>query len=340
MRTEPDPLLHFPAVIPAEVLDVVEDHGGAIALALSCIHLSQRAPVARCGEPDWFEVMKRNLFWLHDVKKELSYCPILCAGDIFDKWNPSPELVNFALDYLPEMYAVPGQHDLPYHVYEDIHKTGFGVLMRAGKVIHWHGSKAHLIDTPIPGVDIALSTFPWGAELTPFENPLKQKAIPIALAHKYCWATGYEYPGAPAAEEFSVHAKKLQGYRVAIFGDNHQSFSARRLKQHLEIFNCGTFMVRKLHEISYNPRVGIICADGWVIPLYCDTSRDIIMATNEAQKLSQSATLELELLEQFLGELENLGRVSADFKGHVSRVLKESDVSKSVHKLVLRLLEE
>ena len=54
--------------------------------------------------------MQRSLEQIRDLQKEFD-CPVICAGDIFDKWNSPPELINFAYDNLPEIYAIPGQHD-------------------------------------------------------------------------------------------------------------------------------------------------------------------------------------------------------------------------------------
>ena len=106
-----------------------------VAIVCADIHLSSKAPVWRSNEPDWFAAMLKPLKQLVQLQAELE-CPVLIAGDIFDRWNASPELINFAMKYLPivDTYAIPGQHDLPLHNYEDMEKSAYGVLKRAGTI--------------------------------------------------------------------------------------------------------------------------------------------------------------------------------------------------------------
>ena len=111
-----------------------------IALLVGDIHLSAKAPLCRAKEPDWFEAMARPLMELVDLQKQIGkesdgIPPILCAGDVFDRWNSPPELINFALEYLPpQMYSIPGQHDLPNHNYNEIDRSAYWTLVAANKI--------------------------------------------------------------------------------------------------------------------------------------------------------------------------------------------------------------
>src|ERR1017187_8863121 len=71
-----------------------------IAIEISDIHLSDKAPVARSGEPNWYKAMARPL---KEVSKLAAHhrCTIICAGDIFHLWDSSARLINFALQFLP-----------------------------------------------------------------------------------------------------------------------------------------------------------------------------------------------------------------------------------------------
>src|SRR4051812_12555947 len=66
------------------------------SLWCSDIHLSHKPPIARSAEPCWYSAMQRQLDELRSVALELDV-PIFVAGDIFDRWNPPPELINFAI---------------------------------------------------------------------------------------------------------------------------------------------------------------------------------------------------------------------------------------------------
>ena len=84
----------------------------SIALLCSDIHLSLNSPICRGLDRErWFETMAHYLKKLKDIAKDHAV-PIVCAGDVFDKWNSPPELINFALKHLPEMYAILPNHNL------------------------------------------------------------------------------------------------------------------------------------------------------------------------------------------------------------------------------------
>lgn len=95
-----------------------------IAVLCSDIHLCHTCPPARSNEPNWYDAMARTLDELAGIASHY-YVPILCAGDVFDRWNSPPELINFAIKHLPPMHCIPGQHDLPNHSLEDIRRSAY-----------------------------------------------------------------------------------------------------------------------------------------------------------------------------------------------------------------------
>lgn len=162
--------------------------------------------------------MKRYLDQVRELACRTA-APVIYAGDIFDKWNSPPELINFALEQLPPGYAIPGQHDLPCHAYEDVHKSAYYTLCHSG----------HLIDLkPNEPVEIVknkvrLHGFPWGHTPYPCKNK-KQDWIDVAVVHDYCWIKNKGYQGAPEDKAMSKHLVRLMGYDLAVFGDNHIQF--------------------------------------------------------------------------------------------------------------------
>jgi hypothetical protein len=100
-----------------------------------------KAPVWRSAEEDWLEAQRRPLKEVRELQNE-HQCVVICAGDIFDRnrkisdgWDAPAELINFALEELPDgMYAIPGQHDLPNHQYIDIGRSAYWTLVKIGKI--------------------------------------------------------------------------------------------------------------------------------------------------------------------------------------------------------------
>ena len=292
-----------------------------IALCVSDIHLSHTPPVARSVESNWYGVMRRVLKQVKGLSYELDV-PVICAGDIFDRWNSLPELINFALQELPEMYAVPGQHDLPNHSYEQIKRSAYWTLVEAGKVFDLKAGTCRAIR------GAQLLSFPFGFLVTTLRDGKHTDEIYMAVVHGYCWVEGKQHFGAGMSGH--VSGWNTEGYDLAIFGDNHCGF------QHGKIFNCGTLMRRKIDEINYRPQVGIVMSDGMVEPRYLDTSEDVFIEVPE----HGSQKVELIRAEKFLAELRTLDPDSLDFKDAVRFYLASHSASKEVAEIVLSAIGE
>ncbi len=137
-----------------------------IAIAVADLHLSLNPPLARAAEPNWLDAMSRPLKELRELAEKLNV-PILCSGDVLDRWNSSAELINFAIEHLPWMHAIPGQHDLPLHSLVDIHKSAYWTLVKAGNIWHINGKQQD-----VAGFLGTVSAFPWGVPVEPLPPPV------------------------------------------------------------------------------------------------------------------------------------------------------------------------
>lgn len=304
-----------------------------VAIAVGDVHLSHKAPVARSAEKDWYAAMERPL----DQVRELAVrhdVPIVYVGDIFHHWNSPPELINFALRNLPRGFAVPGQHDLPHHRYEDVFRSAFGTLVRAG----------HLEMIP-PGVPISLGPlvlygFPWGTEIVPCPDPAQTFVTRIAVCHRYIWTKSTGYEGAPEDGHLSEVRKLLKGYDAAIFGDNHKGFLSRafvRPDNAINFMNCGAVMRRNSDEKDYQPMVGLIHSSGEIEPYPLVVQDDVFLQMDEiVARIMESHPG----IEKFVEELENLNEATLDFYEAVKKFMAGSHVSDSVRKIVLNAMEE
>jgi DNA repair exonuclease SbcCD nuclease subunit len=277
-----------------------------VLIACSDIHLSDKAPAWRSAEPDWHAAMARPLQELRYLTK-LHHCPLVVAGDIFDRFDPSPALINFALANLPFCYAVPGQHDLPHHNYQDIKKSAYWTLAEAGRVVDLKPGHPR-------GVQGArLYAFPWNHPLAANDEPRPLDGLAVAVIHKYVWTERCSYPGAPASNRLAELRKQLAGYDVAIFGDNHKGFSSHK-ENSCTVINCGSLMRRKSDERDYRPRAWLVFDDGHAEPHELDTSADLCVGSAVAddglpEPLPQSQGRQVARLSEFL---DGLGAVSSE----------------------------
>ncbi len=299
-----------------------------VAVLCSDLHLTLNPPLARAKEPDWLKAQARPLRQLKDLAAKHDV-PILCAGDIFDRWNSPPELINWALDHLPFMYAIPGQHDLPTHNYELIHKSAYNTLMKGG-----HSTRG--IYNLDPGdthglYGLHVEAFPWGYPLTAPKR-MTEKRLKVALVHQYVWVVGKTYPGAPMEAMVRKGMKELKGWDVVVFGDNHKGFLTS--KGNTVVFNCGGLQRRKSDEITYKPQVGLLHSDGSIKPHPIDVSADVIEETSPTLEVREDMELE-----EFLSELTKLQESSLDFEEAMKRLLRERKPKPLVRNLILKAMK-
>jgi hypothetical protein len=153
---------------------------------VSDLHLSHTPPKARAGE-DWYAVQRGYLEQL-DAMLPTWDTPLLAAGDLFHTYNQPPEFIDFLLDHLPTLIAVPGQHDLPGHRYEDVHKSVFGVMVKVRRVtLVPPGEPLHLAYNWKGINGMRVFGFPWGVKPSPPEGPRPNGYLDVALCHKYVW---------------------------------------------------------------------------------------------------------------------------------------------------------
>ena len=302
-----------------------------VAILCSDVHLTLKPPVAREEEPNWLNAMERPWTEISHLAIEWE-APILCAGDIFDRWNSSAELINWALDILPDIYAIPGNHDLPYHNHALAHRSAYGALVRAGKIMQLtpEGTVIHQLKD---GPNLHLYGFPFGSPIRP---PVREDSngLYIALIHEYIWIKGKSYPGAAKEGKLSNNEKAYKGYNVVAIGDNHQGFRRRTLDD-VEVFNCGTLMRRKSNEIDYRPHVGLVYANGAVEPHYLDTNKDIITKVLRGEEIEVDPEIA-----KFVAEMAALGDShTLDFLQIMKKAMKKAKVNPLVKKYILEALD-
>jgi hypothetical protein len=168
------------------------------ALAISDMHLTERAPVCRAERTEWFKVQEQVLGEVSELQRSYN-CPVLIAGDVFNKWDSSAWLINFALVHMPKnCYAIPGNHDLPNHLYTESFRSAYWTLVEAGCI------KNLTPASNIPqAIDSMLVTpFPCGFQVKP---PAESHglALNIALIHDYIWTEKTGYEGAPIGKRYA-----------------------------------------------------------------------------------------------------------------------------------------
>lgn len=306
------------------------DHVTAVVAA--DIHLSHAPPAVRSHEPDWYATQAGYLTQVARVLQGQPYgTPLIISGDIFDRWNAPAELINLALEHLPPCYAVPGNHDLSHHSYEDIKKSAFYTLVQAGKVSLLPPGKSLVADRgPTP---VRMWGFPYGYEPRPLREPFPLYQD-IAVCHCFVWTDRTGFPGAPESGRLGAFRKKVTGYDVVVVGDNHQPFTYSKDPPY--VINCGGLMRRTSRERDHEPRVWLVRADNRIEPVFLDTASDVFTETADCEEVSISG----KPLAEFMQELREGHECAVSFEVAVGQYLRQENVDAEVSRLVLSWLDD
>ncbi len=311
----------------AETVEPIERNSKRICAILTADwHLSLNPPTARSVETDWLAVQANYLRQITDLAKRYE-CVVTASGDLFDRHNSYPAVINMALANMPQVYAVPGNHDLPNHVYEDVHRSAYQTLVEAGKLIDLKPGE------PISVNNLRLHGFPFDSAVKSFDNP-HNLALEVAVIHAYCWYDRKKYPDAPETHHASKWTKKLKGYDIAVFGDNHIPFEIGSDSQ-CTIFNCGSLQRRRSDERDYRPSVGLLHDNGRVERHYLDVSADKFtdaVSYNNSEESNGD-------IEGFVAELAELGDKVLDFPAAIDLAMEKRKTSKEQRAIVLTAME-
>lgn len=329
-----------------------------VAILVADIHLSLKAPIWRSAEPDWLEAQAAVLAEVVDLERKYE-CPVICAGDVFDHhqkvsdgWAAPPELINYALAYLPKMWAIPGQHDLPNHQYDDVRRSAYWTLVEAGKIKNIEPGGVTILKSPYR--HLVLSGYPPGYNLELLDDKVDDSddeiaaGIPmtdclfLAVIHDYVWIKGHSYKTAPDDRKLSranthnaIYGGHYYGYDVIVYGDNHKGFLTNI--GNTQIFNCGSLMRRKSDEVDYKPQVGLLTSDGRVIQHYLDISEDKYLEVAVVRKKEEEQDTS-SMLDVFQ-ELEQLGKTALNFKDAMKAFFHKGKISNEAKQIILKAME-
>jgi len=280
------------------------------AIILSDIHLTLDRP--KCRLDDWEIFMIKTFQYIEGLR--LTYnCPIICAGDLFDKHKPSPELLAFAFMYLPDdMWVVPGNHDLEAHNIKFLKKSGLYPLYVAEKIK-------------------IINSGHWGD--TDPQPILKLGGREFIVWHVFTYKGELPWKDCKAPD----CKKVMSGLKCeTIFtGDNHKTFMYKRGNQ--LIFNAGSLFQMKADQIDHKPVVGLWNAKSNTVTLH-----EIPRAP---QGMISRAHLEIKQQKEnrygaFISNVKDYGVSIKGFEHNMDKFLISNTVSEKVKNVISKVMEE
>lgn len=303
-------------------------HGKVLGIFCSDLHFQLSVPPWRSNEPDWMEAQARPIREIAQLQEKHN-CDIFCSGDITEKWNSSPELINWIMEHLPYMHAIPGQHDLPNHNIKEKHRSAYRTLARASIINDLKEPRS------FANGKLRVWPFPFGTEIKPLPHIKEDRRLDVALCHEYNWVPGHSYENAPPEQDMNNRKrwKRFVGYNAVFCGDNHNAFTMVNGKT--RFINCGTTIRRLSSERDYHPCVWLLYEDGFIDPHNLDIIKDKHLKIAEDQYIEERMRLDLS---SFIKELNHLGFSGLDFESALTEYCRRHSIPAEVYQIIVEAI--
>lgn len=276
----------------------------------SDLHLREDRPICRKDE-DWSETQRLQLNFIANTAAKHSAI-VLIGGDIFHRPQVPDYIKNmFISAFLGlEVYAIAGQHDLPWHMLEKIDQSSFGVLRNSG-----------VIKDPV-----FCGYAHYGQEPT-----VKNGMVVI---HESIFATAKDCPPGMKAYTAVEIFDKYPDAKWILSGDIHHGFCERQQGRHLIMGGC---MNRQASDmIDYEPKI-------WFIDTDTDEVRSILIPDDVSMVTDihiQNKEEREDRITAFVTSIKESKTVSLDFSDNVELAIKnDTELAEGVVNKIYELME-
>lgn len=285
-------------------------------------HLREPNANPVCRTDNFYETQWKKIAFIKRIQAENGMCPIIHAGDLFHHWKPSPELLSKTIINLPKnFYTIYGNHDLPQHSLELLHKSGIHTLRVAGALT-------------------VISTGHFGSE------DIGELNNNVGIWHKFVYKKGSDEEGWAVKNNSTILAEnvlqKYPKYDIIITGDNHSAFVVKRQDESGKIhylINPGSLTRQTAMQEDFQPRIYIYDKNRKkkLEKIYIPIVKSAVSREHLDEKQERA-----EALEVFINQLkqEHEWMKSLDFKQNIEMYMQSNKVNKAVRALVYAALEE
>lgn len=288
------------------------------AILCSDFHLREDTPL--CWTGDFQKEQWDSVDFVSQLQIQYD-CPVLCAGDLFHHWKPSPWLLSVAMEFLPRnFYTIYGQHDLPQHSWELRDKSGIHTLEQAEKVKvlnYGHYGSPNLMEGTQDGWVIA-SHDGWRRLMY--------------VWHHMTYITP-PFPGAAGGNAMSI-LKKYSAYDLIVTGDNHQSFYTTYEGRLL--VNPGNLTRQTAAQIDFKPSVYLWYAEtNTVERIFIPIAEGVISREHIEVTEQRDARIDA-----FISKLDGDWNVGLSFEDNLKTFFVTNQVKQPVQDIIYKAIDQ
>lgn len=255
-------------------------------------------------------------------------CPILDAGDVLNKWKPSPWLLRELMNRSSgKRITIPGNHDLPNHSIDSYEKSGLSVLEQAGTYIVLKNECMIKDEFSVSGI-----SYGQGKDISDCIPTIKNKRY-ILLLHEMVWQGKNPFPNAEGYEALDL-LKKYPEFDLIVTGHNHQSF-VQEYEGRL-LVNPGSMMRATADQMDFEPSLYLWYAeDNTVERVHYPFEKNVISREHLEKKEEKN-----ERLQSFITGLRADAEVGLNFEKNLEEYMAKNKISDSVKDIVWESMGE
>ncbi len=292
---------------------------------MRCIHTADwhlRLDLPRCRrDPDWLNTQRliiREIVALSNHHK----CPVALVGDLFHTPRVPDEVVSMLIEEsLLSKYGIgviSGNHDLPYHSWDNVSRSSFGIVWNLAE-----NEQAGLF--PLFKIGVAGQ---WG------QSGIVGSENEVLFLHRLVFKSQKDLPPNVEASLAQDLLDEFPDFDWILTGDMHKAFHYEKDGRH--VVNPGCITRQAADFKDYRPSVYLV-----------DTEEGIVeqLFLNETAEVIDDAYLRAEeerdeRITAFVDTVKTSGTVSLDFKANIETALLKTKLKPATKSMVVKLLED
>jgi len=299
------------------------------AILTSDWHLRETIPI--CRTDNYWKAQWKKVDYISMLQKKYN-CPVIHAGDLYDKWKITTYLSKVTMQHLPnQFHTIYGQHDLPSHSIQLSEKCGIDLLQEAGKLtVLNHKNPLISGKSIIYGLQWS-QLFPTKLE---DDAPLicLEDNDKIVLVWHHLTYQQKPFPGASGGMAAGL-LRKYPQFDLIVTGDNHQAFTEEHEGRLL--VNPGSLMRMDADQIDFKPRVYLWYADtNTVTPVYLPIEEGVV-SRDHIDRVEQRNNR----IDAFISKLDGDWKAGTSFEQNLEEFKKKNQVRDKIMDIIYKAIE-
>jgi len=300
-------------------------------------HLRSQRPRCRLDE-DWIETQRTALTWIATYAGQYE-ADVIVIGDIFHSTNETTNEVIGLVQELAlileendlKLFVLAGNHDLPQHNLDNIHRSAFQILLNSKNI--YHVNQLPVFENELANTNFfnSISAVNFGAD--------DEKFAKVIFKHILCFPENAKLPPSDKIVKPSELFETFNNAKYIFTGDYHKQFIYESKKKKIQmLLNPGCLIRQAADTIDYEPSVFLVDFGHEDLNIQsCPIPDDEKMVTDE---YIENEVMRNSRIEAFIERIKENEQVTFDFIDNVHNMMKNNKIENNVKDIILELMEQ